>query len=926
MALNSSNLPRFGGARYSDERKCLLRDDGSEISLRPQSLAVFKVLAERADSVTTKDTLLELVWPTTVVTEDSLTQCIADIRRAIGDTERQVLRTVPRQGYMLVADEHESTATDRESAVLSPGPAFSKAPFSGKHAAAEKQQSQPDRDATVLSGRRARSGLRAKTIWLGAFAAMIAVSWLVIRPPAATGNASQATNSPVEHPTTNSQALTEAPQFIPAGSVPTLSIVVREATQLAAPSFLAPYLAELRSALSRYKAVALVDSAQADTDYQLAINIGPGEQTGQRLLVEAIDVAANQVFSSRSFDVPDHDGAARQLAIRTAAFASPAGGDLSRHLMATALHKPVDKLSPAECYAHAYDCTSCAGELTHITERTSACLKQLLDENPNNYAAWALKGALHAHQYRWGSALPEPERTDLYARGYLSRMAVEAATRAEELSDGSDPVVYWGLVQAYQSTCEIDKMRAAAKRGLALNPHDPGTLAVFGNWLAFAGDWDDGTAMIERALEIEPTFYRRWWLMGPAKRHYFLGEFELANTAFQDSFGEHNWLSHLHQAYTLPHLGRADEAREAVERVMRLNPGITLEKALQYHQIGCLPKSYLDKVKTGLVAGGLPSRGRSDAYRRVETIPAKLANVNGAQLEYIDIGQGEPIVFIHGGFADYRAWSHYETPISERHRFIAYTQRYYGPRDWPKPDKPPTQYTFSDDLIAFIETLRLGPVHLVTWSGGGRVGMIAQASRPDLIKSAIHFEPVADAILEDPSQYAEVKHQVFGRRSAAVAEMVQKHGDWRGAVMRVWEIVSELPDGAFHHEVPGVQRMFLDNAETLLLSRSINRDMFTCDYVAQIRSPTLIVNGRGTNDYWKAMANRFAQCIPGATSAVLPGGNHDAPIRNVDGFVSLIRSHVDRHSGGAPKRTRSGQPTLKVSHEIRNNASETGTR
>jgi TolB-like protein/DNA-binding winged helix-turn-helix (wHTH) protein len=75
---------------------------GEHVELRPRSLAVLRLLAERAGRLVTKDELIAKVWDDVAVTEDSLTQCIADIRKAIGDEERRVLRTVPRKGYMLV--------------------------------------------------------------------------------------------------------------------------------------------------------------------------------------------------------------------------------------------------------------------------------------------------------------------------------------------------------------------------------------------------------------------------------------------------------------------------------------------------------------------------------------------------------------------------------------------------------------------------------------------------------------------------------------------------------------------------------------------------------------------------------------------------------------------------------------------------------
>jgi adenylate cyclase len=76
--------------------------EGTHLDLRPRSLAVLRLLAEHAGRLVTKDEFIAKVWDDVAVTEDSLTQCIADIRKTIGDEERRVLRTVPRKGYILV--------------------------------------------------------------------------------------------------------------------------------------------------------------------------------------------------------------------------------------------------------------------------------------------------------------------------------------------------------------------------------------------------------------------------------------------------------------------------------------------------------------------------------------------------------------------------------------------------------------------------------------------------------------------------------------------------------------------------------------------------------------------------------------------------------------------------------------------------------
>ena len=46
-----------------------------------------------------KDELMTLLWPRVVVVEDSLVQCVVELRRALGDSDRRIVRTVAGRGY-----------------------------------------------------------------------------------------------------------------------------------------------------------------------------------------------------------------------------------------------------------------------------------------------------------------------------------------------------------------------------------------------------------------------------------------------------------------------------------------------------------------------------------------------------------------------------------------------------------------------------------------------------------------------------------------------------------------------------------------------------------------------------------------------------------------------------------------------------------
>ena len=76
-----------------------------EHRLRPQTFKVLIFLLENSDRVVTKDELGSL-WDDAEPTDDSFIQCIAEIRRAFGDTARnpRFIRTVPKVGYRFIAE------------------------------------------------------------------------------------------------------------------------------------------------------------------------------------------------------------------------------------------------------------------------------------------------------------------------------------------------------------------------------------------------------------------------------------------------------------------------------------------------------------------------------------------------------------------------------------------------------------------------------------------------------------------------------------------------------------------------------------------------------------------------------------------------------------------------------------------------------
>lgn len=95
-----SRILLIGQGRYDLETGALTAADGAPIHLRKQSADVLAVLSSQAGEVVDREALVQAVWKEIATTDDSLIQCIGDIRRALG---KEVIETYPKIGYRLVA-------------------------------------------------------------------------------------------------------------------------------------------------------------------------------------------------------------------------------------------------------------------------------------------------------------------------------------------------------------------------------------------------------------------------------------------------------------------------------------------------------------------------------------------------------------------------------------------------------------------------------------------------------------------------------------------------------------------------------------------------------------------------------------------------------------------------------------------------------
>lgn len=82
--------------------------EGRTVRLRPRTAALLAYLVQHDDRAVGKDELMQTLWPNVVVTDDSIVQCVKEIRQALGTSGREWIRTLPRTGYAFAGNHAEA--------------------------------------------------------------------------------------------------------------------------------------------------------------------------------------------------------------------------------------------------------------------------------------------------------------------------------------------------------------------------------------------------------------------------------------------------------------------------------------------------------------------------------------------------------------------------------------------------------------------------------------------------------------------------------------------------------------------------------------------------------------------------------------------------------------------------------------------------
>jgi TolB-like protein/DNA-binding winged helix-turn-helix (wHTH) protein len=559
-----------------DLRREELRDAaGVRIELRNRSFGVLRHLATNAGRVVTKDELLEANWPGVTVTEDSLTQCISEIRRALGDAGRDVIRTVPRRGYKIVFPERLPARADLPTA------------------AKPIEASLHRRLRVVVPAVLSAAVLAVWGTWM--LTAGNGSSPAVAPAPTATAlRGPVVAVLPFENNTADSghdmlaDGLTQA-MISNLGRFDQLRVLARGVTS--AYKGRVPNTTDLGRTLGADYAIdgnLRRDGNVSRIDMQLS-----DARTGVQVW--------SKTFAAAGSPLTVQDEISGQASAMIGSYWGAIGAAEYRRIRT----RRDAELTPYECIVQGVVGTSTEITVPEPVAQAWGCLERLTRDQPGNAAAWAALVLVFNIQRNSGFTLPAEEAAHVDRRLYLAPKALAAANRAIELAP-NDAFVRGLAARAAWMACQPDMVRIEARRAIALNPNDPGNLGPLGTLMGAVGFWDEGASISEKGIALTAPGTPRWWWWAIAKRHYFRGEYQPALDAFRQSFVEQLWLSHLQMAYTLPFLNQADEARAHVAALLKMRPQFTIREADDHYRMWCFPPSYREKMRDALRMAGLP--------------------------------------------------------------------------------------------------------------------------------------------------------------------------------------------------------------------------------------------------------------------------------------------------------------------------------
>jgi pimeloyl-ACP methyl ester carboxylesterase len=255
---------------------------------------------------------------------------------------------------------------------------------------------------------------------------------------------------------------------------------------------------------------------------------------------------------------------------------------------------------------------------------------------------------------------------------------------------------------------------------------------------------------------------------------------------------------------------------------------------------------------------------------------------NGLEIAYERVGQGPPLVLVHGAGEDGRMWQPQLAALADEFTVVAWDEPGAG-----RSSDLPADFGLADYahcLAALIHGLELGRAHVAGLSWGGTVALELYRRHPGLVATLIFADSYAGWKGSLPEE--EVRARVAG-----VRQMLQAPPEEFDPTLPGLFAGGPPPDF-----VPLLEQMAADvrpeslGAELFVMAEADQRDL-----LPRIAVPTLLLWGELDARSPLDVAAQFEQAIPDTRLVVIPGCGHVSNLERPDEFNDAVREFCRAH-------------------------------
>jgi len=254
--------------------------------------------------------------------------------------------------------------------------------------------------------------------------------------------------------------------------------------------------------------------------------------------------------------------------------------------------------------------------------------------------------------------------------------------------------------------------------------------------------------------------------------------------------------------------------------------------------------------------------------------------IQDINVNYEIIGEGQPILFIHGLGSSLRDWEEQVPIFSKNYKVITIDLRGHGKSD--KPNGPYSIPMFADDIAEFIKTLKIEPVHIVGISLGGAIGLQLAIAHPNITNSLTVVNMGGSVLIKSFKE-----KQMFFMRVLIVKMIgMKKMGEVLAKRLFIKPEQEELRVKLATRWAENDKKAYLTSLKTL-------KNWSVMERLHEIKCPTLVISA--DEDYTPLSAKEeMTSLIPNAKLVVIEDSRHAVSVEKPEEFNRCIMDFLSK--------------------------------